>query len=126
MLIYIMNDSIEGYHDLTYDAEIQERGGGEADATHLCNLVSLDFKCLSGREVTIEMLQEVRKEQGNTSWKGAGAYLDLVTDDRSNKWLRFYVGQFNNPVRRILRQHSESILKGSCESLHHFVIWMGN
>ncbi|KAI7773546.1 uncharacterized protein LA080_010410 [Diaporthe eres] len=65
MLTYIMNDSIEGYHDLAYDAELQERGGGEAVAKHLCNLVSLDFNCLFGREVTIEMLQEVRKEQFN-------------------------------------------------------------
>lgn len=91
MLIDIMNDSIEGPHDLAYDSEIQQHGGVEAVATHVCNLVFLDVKCLSGREVAIEMFQEVRKEQVNTSWKGAGGYLDLVTDDCSDKWLRFYV-----------------------------------
>lgn len=126
MLVDIMNDSIEGFNELAYDAEVQDHGGVEVVAKHLCNLVSLEVKCLFGREVTTEMLQEVRKKQMTTSWEGAGGYLDFVTDDRRNSWLRFYVGQFDDPVRRILRQHTESILKGSCTSLHHFMIWMGN
>jgi hypothetical protein len=126
MLVDIMNDLIEGSNELPYDAEVQDHGGVEAVAKHLFKLVSPEVKCLSGREVTTQMLQEVRKEQMTISWKGAGGYLDFVTDDRKNNWLRFYVGQFNDPVRRILRQHSESILKGSRTSLHHFMIWMGN
>lgn len=126
MLVDILNDSIEGSKELAYDAEVEDHGGVEAVAKHLCSLVSPEVKCLSGREVTTQMLQEVRQEQVTTPWKGAGGYLDFVTDDRRNDWLRFYAGQFKDPVRRILRQHSESILKGSCTSLHYFMIWMGN
>lgn len=66
MRIDTMNDPIKRSRELAYDAEIQEHGGVETVAKHLCNVACLDDKCLSGREVTIEMLQEVRKEQVNT------------------------------------------------------------
>jgi hypothetical protein len=81
MLVDIMNDLIEGSNELAYDAEIQEHGGVEAVAKHLCDLVSPEVKCLFGRKVTTQMLQEVRKEQMTASSKGAGGYLDFVTDD---------------------------------------------
>lgn len=77
MLVDILNDSIEGSNELAYDAEVQDHGGVEVVAKHLCNLVSPEVKCLSGREVTTEMLQEVRKKQMTTSRKGAVAILIL-------------------------------------------------
>lgn len=44
MLMDIMNDSIEGSNELAYNAEVQDHGGAEVVAKHLCNLVFLEVK----------------------------------------------------------------------------------
>ncbi|KAI1277581.1 hypothetical protein F5Y07DRAFT_407170 [Xylaria sp. FL0933] len=116
---------LEGAETLPYSAMIHQNGGMKHVLEHLLNMVLPEVKALAGHHVTPELLQETRKQQKG-EWTGGGGYLDFVTDDRDPQWLKLYVGQYTVAVRRILRQHSQSILNGSYESLHYFILWMGN
>lgn len=53
-------------------------------------------------------------------------YLDFITDSRDREWLRLYVGQCAEVLRRVVNGHAQSILKASIDSLHYFMIWLGN
>ncbi|KAJ3566063.1 hypothetical protein NPX13_g7276 [Xylaria arbuscula] len=120
-------DSIEfeGANTLPYSAMIHQNGGVANVLEHLMNMVLSEINALVGLPVTPALLQEV-KEQQSSEWTRGGGYIDFVTDDRNPLWLRLYVGQYTIAIRRILRQHSQNILKGSYESLHYFILWMGN
>ncbi len=65
--------------------------------------------------------------QGSSTmlWPEWGGYLDFVTDDRNNLYLRFYVGQSTRLLLR-LDTHCRSLLAGDIHTLHYFILNLGN
>lgn len=59
-------------------------------------------------------------------WGKPSGYLSYITDDRNNKYVRFYVGQCSEARRRIIRQHVQSIQRQRHDNLHYYVTWLGN
>src|SRR6266480_6835493 len=53
-----------------------------------------------------------------------GGYLDFVTDSRDNTYIRFYVGQSIMILFRV-DKHIRKILKGSCTTLHYYILQLG-
>jgi len=53
-----------------------------------------------------------------------GGYLDFVTDSRDNTYIRFYVGQSIVILFRV-DKHIREILKGSCTTLHYYILQLG-
>lgn len=65
--------------------------------------------------------------QGERSirWPDRGGYLDFVLDDRSNLYLRFYVGQ-SGRLRIRLSVLCRHIAAGHIDSLHYYILNVGD
>ena len=50
--------------------------------------------------------------------------MDFVTDSRNRTYIRFYVGQSIMVLFRV-DTHIRKILKGSCKTLHHYILQLG-
>ncbi|KAK2808610.1 hypothetical protein FQN49_008697, partial [Arthroderma sp. PD_2] len=58
------------------------------------------IRYLQGRSITKALLDELQKPQAD-SWPPHIGYLSYITDDRNPGYWRPYVGQSNDPRRRI-------------------------
>ena len=130
LLVQILEDIIQGrletYKKLPYGTSIRERGVLPV-ANELLKAVRPEARALHGKHVTREALEHVRLQQkADAPWLEEMGYLDYVTDDRDEDYVRNYVGQCALGHRRILSQHAQSILRGTHDSLHYFILWLGN
>lgn len=127
MLNDILEDMIIESRDLDYAGGIRAYGGVENLTTTLLSYVRPEIRELEGQTITKEALMGIRDEHAqDRPWDHPLGYLDFITDSRDAHWLRLYVGQTNNARRRIISQHLQEVQKGSFESLHYFIIWLGN
>ena len=123
----IWNGTTPGSDELQYRNEIIAHGGISSTVEHLIGLVLPEVLSLQGVRISPQQLNSIMVSQReNTPWATIGGYADYVTDNRHADYLRNYVGQSTLSERRILRQHVQSILGGSFDSLHYFIIWLGN
>jgi hypothetical protein len=67
----------------------------------------------------------MQHHQYSTEWDEDGGYLDFVTDIRDDSYLRFYVGQSTCIGLRI-REHIRAILTGNLDTLHYYILQLGN
>jgi hypothetical protein len=112
---------------LEYAAEIEAHGGHETVADDLLRLVTPEILDLQSQQITTTILKDIQRQQDkDESWETPMGYLDFVTDSRDREWLRLYVGQCVEVLRRVVNGHAQSILKTSIDSLHYFMIWLGN
>jgi hypothetical protein len=113
--------------DFDYTGEIQSHGGIQTVATEMLSRVRPEVLELQEQPVSRKALMEALASQGkDEAWTDPICYLDFVTDVRCQEWFRLYVGQTNEPHRRIVHQHIQKVLKGSTKSLHYYIIWLGN
>lgn len=92
---------------------------------NLLQHVEPEILALTGKLVNSEHLDEIRHLQSG-HWPLNVGYLDYVLDDRSDLYIRYYVGQTKFSGRRILVEHMQSILRASFQSLHYYILWLGN
>jgi len=122
----IINRRLEIYEKLPYGARIRERGVLSI-ADELLKVIRPEIRALQGKPIDGEALDRIRLQQNaDGSWLGKMGYLNYVTDDRANGFLRTYVGQCGIAYRGIYAQHVQSILRGEHNSLHLFILWIGN
>jgi len=84
------------------------------------------LECLQGEKIDIGILNYVKERQARRKKKfqGEGGYLDFITDDRDESYLKFYVGQASSVSRRI-SQHRSSFARGQTDSLHYYIFALG-
>ena len=131
MLIELLHDIhqkvLPESEDMAYADEIPARGGVQKLATELLGYVTPEILDLQGRPITRDALQKImRREDNDEDWNTPMGYLDFITDDRMWEWLRLYVGQCVNGLRRIVNSHIQIVLRGDYDSLHQFIVWLGN
>ncbi|KAK1763475.1 hypothetical protein QBC33DRAFT_622894 [Phialemonium atrogriseum] len=125
ILTAVVDGKLPGSRSFPYREEIQAHGGVDLVADDLLRLMRPEVKDLQGQRVTREALDSIRLNQ-HEPWPTHIGYLDYVTDDRNDEYIRPYSGQTNKGPRRIIVQHAQSILLNKSNSLHYFVIWVGN
>lgn len=112
---------------LKYASEIEAHGGHETVADDLLRLVTPEILDLQSQQITTAILRDIQHQQDkDESWATPMGYLDFITDSRDREWLRLYVGQCVEVLRRVINGHAQSILKASIDTLHYFMIWLGN
>jgi hypothetical protein len=108
---------------------LERYSGDTGFANHLVSFVRPEIKNLEGKLVTRKHLDEImaqQKSEDDGVVETSIGYLDYVVDSRDALYVRWYVGQSRSPRRRIISQHSQSMLRGENSSLHYFIIWLGN
>ncbi|KFA79846.1 hypothetical protein S40288_11428 [Stachybotrys chartarum IBT 40288] len=113
---------------MNYNQKIEQYGGPIILLNELENMILPEIKdSLQNGFVTRAILEGLfARQRALGDWNGASGYLDFITDSRSTDYFRLYVGQFSLGARRIVRQHVQSVLQGSIESLHYYILWLGN
>ena len=56
--------------------------------------------------------------------QGAGGYLDFLTDKRNRSYLKFYVGQSRDLLRRV-HKHYLRLIRGDVSSLLYYICALG-
>ncbi|QKX64287.1 uncharacterized protein TRUGW13939_11460 [Talaromyces rugulosus] len=127
MLEDIIGGMLPECKDYNYSGEIQAHGGIQTVTTEILSCVRPEVLELQEQPVSRKALMETLASQDkDEAWTGPIGYLNFVTDTRCQEWFRLYVGQTNEPQRRIVNQHIQKSLKGSTKSLHYYMIWLGN
>ncbi|KAK5989967.1 hypothetical protein PT974_08230 [Cladobotryum mycophilum] len=109
----------------TYFADMMSKHGHvETVAKNLLACVDSDILQLQGKELTVRRLHEVRMKQ-HQPWRKDIGYMDYITDDGNHDYFRIHVGQARDGEKRILNNHSLSILSGHHDTLHYYIIWLG-
>ncbi|KAL7946634.1 hypothetical protein V8C42DRAFT_292343 [Trichoderma barbatum] len=123
----IRGNRLIGAQSLPYQGAIEAHGDAETVVETLFATIRPEIKCLQGKVVSAAALADIAMAQGKGGdWSYPVGYASFVTDQRNSGYLRVYVGQCNAPRRRIYSQHMQSILQGSYETLHYFILWLGN
>jgi len=92
---------------------------------HIIHYIDPTVLSLTGHTITTGKLEEARSFQSEP-WPLDVGYLDYITDDRCENYVRFYIGQTIASSRRLLLDHSQAVLRGETTSLHYFIPWLGN
>ncbi|KAI4593066.1 hypothetical protein KJ359_010153 [Pestalotiopsis sp. 9143b] len=123
----IAQKRIPGSDSLPYHEFIESHGGPNAVSDDLVSLVRPEIKGLQGRKVDRAAFDSIMAQQRHAcSWTGPSGYVDYITDSRRPDYVRTYVGQCRENNRRLLRQHAQCMLQGSFETLHYYILWLGN
>jgi len=90
-----------------------------------------EIQALQGKTVTRDALDKIWEDQVSRGpWHITASsdmgYLDYITDDRRAEYFRLYHGQAEIAYRRILRDHGQAIFGGANNTLHYFILWLGN
>ncbi|KAH7309675.1 hypothetical protein B0I35DRAFT_440443, partial [Stachybotrys elegans] len=125
MLDNVVRQELPGLESFDYAATIASHGGVQQVAAGLVEMIRPEIRLLEGQRITPEVLLEVSAQQTHR-WPRFGGYMSAITDDRKSDYLRLYVGQSKTLCRRILRGHTQEILRSSYSTLHYFIIWLGN
>ena len=143
----MMRNEIGETRPLRYPERIQSYGGIDKlvkDAMNCINalIFSLQDEVITPeRQVNISFMDltkfkliksrclAIQKEQmaaaSDSVYKSQiGGYLDFVTDSRDNTYIRFYVRQSIVMLFRV-DKHIRKILKGSCTTLHYYILQLG-
>ncbi|KAH7323137.1 hypothetical protein B0I35DRAFT_477024 [Stachybotrys elegans] len=116
-----------GHDHFPFMKAIDDNGGVDRVSDECLKHVPREVLELQGKSVDRFQLGAIRVKQSFMGpWEHPAGYLDFVTDESNIFYLRFYVGQCNNPRRRILNQHCQQIMQSTITSLHHFIPWLGN
>ncbi|KAL8947459.1 MAG: hypothetical protein Q9222_006263 [Ikaeria aurantiellina] len=92
----------------------------------LLEWIDPEIRALEGKEVSLMSLLRIKQRQSvqSSMFKGAGCYLDFVSDSRDGEYLRFYVGQSVELSGRV-RNHIHHIMRRDVASLHYFIHALG-
>lgn len=71
----------------------------------------------------MEQIFERQSKECNL-WRQNSGYLSFIVDNRDPNYIRYYVGQSQNPASRI-KQHMKAIVDAKCDTLHYYVVWKG-
>lgn len=111
-----------------YREEILAHGGVQAVAKDLVTYILPEIKRLQGKTVTRQTLDTIWSIQyeNQEQWDSPTGYLDYVTDDRNYHYFRLYHGQAAVACKRIIHDHGQAISQCFHNSLHYFILWLGN
>ncbi|TPX17021.1 uncharacterized protein E0L32_012331 [Thyridium curvatum] len=113
-----------------YAANILSHGGIQPVALEITSCILPEIRALQGRTVDRGNLDKIWVAQANQGpWHTASSdmgYIDFVTDDRDDKYFRLYHGQAKCASRRILREHNQAIFSSANDTLHYYILWVGN
>lgn len=121
----IINGNMLGAEDSGHRDPIEEHGGVDAVVTEILGHIDPHIKSLEGKELSRQSLDYIRSQQTDP-WPEKIGYLDYVTDSRLEEYFRIYVGQSGHRLARIMQQHIQSVLQSKRNSLHYFILWIGN
>lgn len=121
----MVNGIVIGSQDQYYRDSILAHGGAGAVTQELLSHVDPPIKALEGKEASRKNLDDIRSRQTDP-WPTRVGYLDYITDSRLQQYVRLYVGQSGKSYARIIEQHIQAILRGKRDTLHYFILWMGN
>ncbi|GAB1312042.1 hypothetical protein MFIFM68171_02252 [Madurella fahalii] len=126
----VVASRLPGSEARDYARSILENGGPHAAAQEVKRYILPEIQDLQGKTVTRSILDKVWKLQVSQGlWSTAAldmGYIDYITDYRDNKYFRMYHGQAGFAHRRITRDHGQAIVGGRNDSLHYFLLWLGN
>jgi hypothetical protein len=104
---------------------ITKHGGVLPVVKELLGHIRQDVKSLQGTTLSRQALDQVKAGQ-TKPWPKMVGYMDFITDSRLEPFVRTYVGQTGDGCRRIMQNHAQAIMQGRNESLHYFILWLGN
>lgn len=87
--------------------------------------VDRDIKSFEGQNLSRQALDQVKARQTDP-WPKMIGCMDYVTDSRLESYFRGYIGQSGKGFSRIMQNHAQSILHCKNNSLHYFMLWIGN
>ena len=90
-----------------------------------------EIKYLQGKKVDVALLLKIKAEQFSRAerssthiMQGAGGYSDFLIDKRNRNYLKFYVGQSIDLLRRV-QKHYWRLTRGDNSSLHYYICALG-
>lgn len=121
----IAANQISRADDPRYHRLLSTHSNRDSLVTEIIGFIEPDLISLQGHLITRKVLDQLRSKQ-NAPWPTEIGYLDYVTDDRYENYLRHYVGQTGKSVRRIVYDHVQNLVQGRNNTLHYFILWLGN
>ncbi|EGE07453.1 hypothetical protein TEQG_06580 [Trichophyton equinum CBS 127.97] len=114
----------EGVNQIPYAALIVAFGGEDILVDEALSYIDPEIKAMENHPLSKMSLDRVRDLQGDIDWSPYSGYLSSITDSGCSTYWRAYVGQSNNPQRRI-GEHIRAVLTGAQNTLHYYVFSCG-